>query len=69
MGSRASAEQAVDYQDGASEARVAWPRWVVGLPYLLPPSGRPIGEENVTDVGKLQPDGSRLRVTGGVVKG
>ena len=28
-------------------------RWVVGLPYLLPLSGRPIGRENTADVGIL----------------
>ena len=69
MGSCPSVEQARDHRDGASEAHAAWPRWVAGLPYLLPPLGHPIGGENATDVGILRSDGSLPRVAGGVVKG
>ena len=69
MGSCPSIEQARDHRDRASEARAAWPRWVAGLPYILPPLGHPVGGENTVDVGILQPDGSRPRIAGGVVKG
>ena len=69
VGSRRSAEQVGSYRDRASEACVAWPRRVVGLPYLLPPSGRPVGRENAADVGILWPDGSRPCVARGVAKG
>ena len=69
VGSHRSAEQVGGYRDRALEACAAWPRWVMGLPYLLPPSGRPVGGKNATDVGILRPDGSRPRVIGGVAKG
>ena len=69
MGSYPSVEQAGDHRDGASEARAVWPRWVTGLPYLLPPLGRPIGGENMVDVGILRLDESRPRIAGGVIKG
>jgi len=58
VGSCSSVEQARDHRDKASEGRAAWPRWVVGLPYLLPLSGRSVGEENAADMGILWPDGS-----------
>ena len=69
MGSYQSIEQIRGYRDGALEACAPWPRWVAGLPYLLPPSGHPIGGEKAADVGVLRPDGSRLRVARGVAEG
>ena len=48
MGSRRSVEQVGGYRVRASEACAAWPRWVAGLPYLLPPLGRPVGGKNTT---------------------
>ena len=69
VGSRQSAEQVGDYRDEVLEACVAWPRPVAGLPYFLPASGHPVGGENVANVGILWPDGSRPRVSEGVVKG
>ena len=69
VGSYPLVEQARDHRDGASEARAAWHRWVAGLPYLLPSLGRPVGRENMADVGILWPNGTQPRVTRGVVKG
>ena len=69
VGSLQSVEQARGHRGGASEAGAAWPQWTRGLPHLLPPSSCPTGREEATDVGILQPNGSRPRVTEGVAKG
>ena len=69
VGSHRSAEQVGGYRDRALEACAAWPRWVMGLPYLIPLSGRPIGGKNTANVGILWLDGSRPRVAEGVAKG
>ena len=58
VGSFPSTEKAGDHRASALEARAKWPRWVVGLPHLLPPSGCPAGGKDVADVGILWPDGS-----------
>ena len=69
VGSCRLVEQVRGYLGGASEACAAWPRWVAGLPYLLPPLSCPISGEKAADMGVLWPDGSRSRVAGGVAEG
>ena len=69
VGSHRLAEQVGNYQDGALEARAAWPRRVAGLQYLFPLSGFPVCGENTADVGILRPGGYRPRVAGEVAKG
>ena len=58
VGSFLSIEKARYHQAEASEAHVEWPRWVAGLPHLLPLSGCPTRGKEAADVGILWPDGS-----------
>ena len=53
VGSFPLTEKAGDHRARALEAHAEWPRWVVGFPHLLPPSGCLAGGKDAADVGIL----------------